>query len=485
MTTTISCGHELPGALLYAPIGALIIERTGLISGANVSAANLLGESDPEPLRHSLIYTWLKESDAETLRHMVDVHFQAPVETRAGWTRRMTIPSGDGSERPVELTLSPFPEFPEANAIVFVRSLERIMTAERRFAQIFENLPVGLLVVDSRQRIVKANRTLGADFGYSREELIGQSLAMLIPERYRAAHRDHLQGYVQRPSSRMMGVGRDLTGLHRSGQEFPIEIALTRHENASQPLYMAIVTDITHRKRSEVAMQQTNAQLEEFTYVASHDLRSPLRGIADLVSWIREDLEGQDLPPDVTRNFERVAIRIERAEQMIDDLLNYARIGVRDPQLETLQPRDLIDEVLATSNIPASFSLDIDVEAGPLKAARAPLSASLRNLLSNAVKHHGSPVGRIRVQVTENGRFTVFTVEDDGQGIPSGNEERIFKLFHRGSTRVEGDGVGLAFTRRMINANGGMISVTPHGEMGGARFDIYWPRILLREFKDG
>ena len=199
----------------------------------------------------------------------------------------------------------------------------------------------------------------------------------------------------------------------------------------------------------------------------------------------REDLEGQDLPPDVTRNFERVAIRIERAEQMIDDLLNYARIGVRDPQLETLQPRDLIDEVLATSNIPASFSLDIDVEAGPLKAARAPLSASLRNLLSNAVKHHGSPVGRIRVQVTENGRFTVFTVEDDGQGIPSGNEERIFKLFHRGSTRVEGDGVGLAFTRRMINANGGMISVTPHGEMGGARFDIYWPRILLREFKDG
>ena len=84
----------------------------------------------------------------------------------------------------------------------------------------------------------------------------------------------------------------------------------------------------------------------------------------------------------------------------------------------------------------------------------------------------------------EEGRFSIFIVEDDGKGIPPGNEDRIFKLFHRASPGTEGDGVGLAFTRRMINAHGGMITVEGKGPMGGARFEIHWPRILLREYDD-
>ncbi|MCJ2184425.1 PAS domain-containing sensor histidine kinase [Novosphingobium sp. 1949] len=482
MTVAISYGTQFPAALVHAPIGALLLERSGVILGANPAVAGIFSESEPETLVHSLIYVWLGEKDAETLRQMIEIHFDAPPEARIGWTRRMVLLNNEGSEHPVEITLSPCPDSPADHAVLFVRSLMRVLTAEKRFAQIFETLPVGLLVVDIRQRIVKANRTLAADFGYTREELIGQPLEILLPVRYRGAHAGHVRSYSEAPMSRMMGTGRDLTGLHRSGQEFPIEIALTRHENVSQPLFMAIVSDISYRKRAEVAMQQTNAQLEEFTYVASHDLRSPLRGIADLVSWIREDLSHTELPTDVERNFDRIAVRIERAEQMIDDLLNYARVGVRDPQLETLHPQDLIDEALSLVTVPDSFTIEVEVAAMSLQAARAPLCASLRNLISNAIKHHGSDSGRISIRASEEGRFTVFTVEDDGQGIPPGNEERIFKLFHRGSTRVEGDGVGLAFTRRMINANGGMISVTSPGPMGGARFDVYWPRILLREF---
>ncbi|WP_343222074.1 PAS domain S-box protein [Novosphingobium profundi] len=484
MATSISCGTELPSGLAHAPIGALLVERSGLIRAANGAAAGIFGEADPASLQHTLISVWLGEKDAETLSQMITIHFDSPLEARAGWTRRMTLLSNESDEHPIEVTLTPYPEEHECCAILFVRSLMRVLTAERRFAQIFETLPVGLLVIDIRHRIVKANRTLASDFGYTREDLIGQSLNILLPPRYRAVHAGHIKAYSEAPMSRMMGTGRDLTGLHRSGQEIPIEIALTRHENVSQPLFMAIVTDITHRKRAEVAMQQTNAQLEEFTYVASHDLRSPLRGIADLVSWIREDLDQSTLSEEVIRNFDRVAIRIDRAEQMIDDLLNYARIGVRDPQLELLQPRELIDEVLSLVAVPSGFDVTVDVDAGALQAARAPLSASLRNLISNAIKHHGSEQGHVAIRAREEGRFTVFTVEDDGQGIAPGNEERIFKLFHRGSTRVEGDGVGLAFTRRMINANGGMIAVTSPGEMGGARFDVYWPRILLREFDD-
>lgn len=126
----------------------------------------------------------------------------------------------------------------------------------------------------------------------------------------------------------------------------------------------------------------------------------------------------------------------------------------------------------------------MDVQGADIVAPRAPLSTSLRNLLSNAVKHHGGRQGHIRIAVREEGRFTVFTVEDDGQGIPAGNEDRIFKLFHRASPGTDGDGVGLAFTRRMINAHGGMVTVQGRGPLGGARFEVHWPRILLRENED-
>jgi signal transduction histidine kinase len=152
--------------------------------------------------------------------------------------------------------------------------------------------------------------------------------------------------------------------------------------------------------------------------------------------------------------------------------------------MEHIDPRELVEEAMAMAMVPDSFTVDLDIPEGTLTAPRAPLSTSLRNLIANAVKHHGCRSGKIQISVREEGRFTIFIISDDGQGIAPGNEERIFKLFHRASPGTEGDGVGLAFTRRMITAHGGMISVHGKGPLGGACFEIHWPRILLREFDD-
>nr|WP_240511569.1 PAS domain-containing sensor histidine kinase [Novosphingobium panipatense] len=489
MTVALQNQADVHLALTHAPIGAMIIDRAGVISWANQPLAALLGEPDPAALRLTLAFAWLPQDEAEILQQMLDLFFAAPVEARPAWSRVVTIKALEGIEQTVELTLTSAPGDFDKRAILWFQSLTRQTIAERRFTQIFENLPLGALVVDSRQRVVQVNSALAAEFGYPREELVGQPLEMLLPPRYRAPHGEHVAGYIAAPSSRMMGSGRDLTGLHRSGQEIPVEIALTRLENGAQPMFMAIVSDISSRKRGETALQQTNAQLEEFTYVASHDLRSPLRGIADLVTWIREDLAGTTLPEDVEHNFERIALRIDRAEQMIDDLLSYARAGVQDRHRETISPADLVDEALGLALVPDGFTVEIDLQGGDIVAPRAPLATSLRNLIGNAVKHHGgnengSGTGHIRIAMREEGRFSVFTVDDDGQGIAPGNEERIFKLFHRASPGTSGDGVGLAFTRRMINAHGGMVTVRSPGSLGGASFEIHWPRILLKENED-
>lgn len=473
---------DVRAALSHAPIGAMVVDTAGVVSWANPALAAILVEPDPAALRHCLVYGWLSEQEGETLRQILELHFAAPEEARTSWTRQFTLFGLDGSSQNVEVTIASPPEDLERQAILYVQSLTRQIVAEKRFTQIVDNLPLGLLIVDSRQRITQANRTLASEFGYSNEDLVGQPLEMLLPERYRGGHQSHVEGYIAEPSSRMMGSGRDLTGLHSSGQEIPVEIALTRLDTASKPTFMAIVSNISQRKRAESALQQTNAQLEEFTYVASHDLRSPLRGIGDLVSWIREDLGEDNLPEDVRHNFDRIALRINRAEQMIDDLLDYARAGTRDTAMERIDPNELIAEAMAMAMVPESFTVEVQVAGGFITAPRAPLATSLRNLIGNAAKHHGKREGRIRISVREEGRFSVFTVEDDGQGIAPGNEERIFKLFHRASPGTEGDGVGLAFTQRMINAHGGMITVVRgKGKLGGACFEIHWPRILLRE----
>lgn len=475
---------EIHVALEHAPVGVLIVDSAGAVPWANAAAALVLGTEDRSALHRTPVFSWLREPDRNTFRQWLGDHFRVPGDERGVHMHPFDLTAADGSTLRAELTLAPLADAGNGRAVLFIQSMARQITAERRFSQIFDNLPLGLIVVDARQRIVQTNASLSAIFGHAPEALVGQPLDTLLPERYREAHREHFRGYARAPTSRMMGSGRDLTGLHRSGQEIPVEIALTRLENEGQPRFLAIVTDISGRKRSESALQQTNAQLEEFTYVASHDLRSPLRGIGDLVTWIRDDLGDDTLPPEILHNFDRVALRIARCEKMIDDLLRYARAGVRDLHMEPVDPRALIEEATAMATIPDGFAVEVEVAGGALTAPPAPLFASLRNLIANAVKHHGRESGRIRITMREEGRFSIFTVEDDGQGIAPGTEERIFKLFHRASPGTEGDGVGLAFTRRMINAHGGMITVEGKGPLGGARFEIHWPRILLREFDD-
>lgn len=348
--------------------------------------------------------------------------------------------------------------------------------------QFFEAMPVGLVMVDGQGVIARTNSALASQFGYRICDLLGNPLERLLPERYRANHGAHMRSYAGNPVSRMMGTGRDLTGLHRDGHEFPVEIALTRIDGPDSTGFLAIVSDISARKRAENALRETNAQLEEFTYVASHDLRSPLRGIGDLLIWIREDLDEAALTETVRNNFDRALLRIDRSEKMIDDLLTYARAGVRNRHVEEVDPVGLIDEVLSLIHVPDGFTVECDIRGGQLMTQRAPLCSSLCNLVGNAIKHHGQDIGTIRITMRDEGRFAIFTVEDDGQGVVCGADEKIFRLFHRANASTKGDGVGLAVTQRMINAHGGTIALKRQLSLPGACFEIRWPRVPLKEF---
>lgn len=351
----------------------------------------------------------------------------------------------------------------------------------------FNAAPNGFVLVDDAGLIVLANQALAQSLGYTAAQLAGRPLAMLLPERYRGHHVALMTGYRGTGESRMMGQGRDLTALHADGREVPVEIGLSRVHWQRRPMTLAAVSDISQRKRLELALRQANANLEEFTYVASHDLRSPLRGIADLVEWIGEDL-GDAAPPAVRRNLERIGQRIGRMDRLMDDLLSYARAGRAASDFHPVDLDRLVRGILELQPPPPGMQVELALAVAPFQATRVPLETALRNLLANAVKHHDRPGGRVRVQARHVDSLCLIEVIDDGPGVPVAAQDRIFKLFQTATAAERGgSGIGLALTKRVVEVHGGRIELDspwPAGGGRGACFRICWPRFPRRTGTD-
>ncbi|MEP6886230.1 MAG: PAS domain-containing sensor histidine kinase [Gammaproteobacteria bacterium] len=347
---------------------------------------------------------------------------------------------------------------------------------ERIFQKIVEAAPYGMIIVEARGRIVLVNPETETMFGYCRSELIGNSLEMLLPERFRAGHAAHREGFARAPSIRHAGVDRDLTARRKDGTEFPVEIRLNPVQGEEDELVLAVVNDVTRRNTMQFSLRRANANLQEFTYAASHDLKSPLRGIADLVEWIGEDLAGT-APPEVTRNLGRVKDRVQRLDGVIDDLLAYARACNAHTGDTTVDPRALISSVLEILPRPAGFRISEQIDAKPFVTNRAPLESVLRNLMDNAVKHHDRAAGHILVRVEDVGQYCVFSISDDGPGIPPAAQERMFRIFETlepGNQR--NSGIGLALSKRLVEARGGWLKLDSVAGVRGTAFHVWWPR---------
>jgi two-component system sensor kinase FixL len=463
-----------------APFGVLAISRDGLIRFVNRATLRIFGYAEEALLGQPV--ELLLPPELQTS------HPELRAEFFASSTVRDLTEGGeiigrclDGRQVPVEITLGSTGSGDTMHAVAFINDVSCRTRSEERFEAIIAALPIGLAMVDAAGKIQITNRMLETMFGYEPNELLGRNFEVLLPPRDRAGHPALREDYALVLKSRAMGAGWDLVGLHRSGKEFPVEIALSRIKHRDGFGSVALITDISIRKKLEHALQQANAHLEEYTYIASHDLRSPLRGIADLLEWIEEDLDPAQITEAVAKNFCRARQRISRAERMTDDLLTYARASAHNTQKETVDPRALLEEILEDTTVPAGFEVTIESEVGTFITHKIPLQTALRNLLDNALKHHGGTSGRIRCSVREAGRFYVFTVDDDGQGVPELARTKIFKLFHRASSTTEGHGIGLSVTRRKVASHGGELVLEEQSALGGASFSIYWPQFETRD----
>ena len=477
---TSTSADLLARAFNAAPNGFVLVNEAGLIVAANSELERMFGY-EPDALLGQSVDTLLPlPIQGRHVQHR-QAFFAKPDRRAMGAGRVLYARRSNGVEFPVEIGLNPVTGTQGALVLASVVDVSERLGLEWAFRGVFDASPYGLLIVNDDGVIVMANRVLAESLGYTQAALVDQPLHALLPDRYRAGHGALMAGYRATGESRMMGRGRDLTALHKDGTELPVEIGLSRVRWQGQQMTLAAISDISIRKRLELQLRQANADMEEFTYVASHDLRSPLRGIADLTEWIQSDL-GENAPAAVLKNLDRVSIRVGKMERLMDDLLNYAKAGRTATAYTQVDLAELIQNILEMQPAPDGFTVQTDLHVQPFMATRTPLETALRNLISNAIKHHDGSTGRIVVQAKEDNSYCEISVTDDGPGVPPASKDRIFKLFQTLSSKDRGgSGIGLALTKRVIDLHGGRIQVeSPLAGGRGACFRFWWPRFPRR-----
>ncbi|MBI2203548.1 MAG: PAS domain S-box protein [Candidatus Rokubacteria bacterium] len=424
----------------------------------------------------------------------------AAVEDRRDHRVEYRIVRRDGAVRWVEGRGQLFSDAdgqPERMLGICTDVTERKQT-EERFRLAVEAAPTAMVMVDQRGTIRLVNALAEPLFGYTRPELLGQSIERLVPPRLRGGHSGYRGAFFSDPRQRAMGKGRELYALRKDGTEVPVEIGLSPLETADGLFVLAAVTDIAARKQAEheraellmreqaarQAAEAANRTKDQFLAVLSHELRQPLNTMLGWLSVLRHQRVD---PMQQERALDAVERNTRAQARMIDDLLDIARIEAGKVTLErravSLGP--LVAEIVESLQHEArakalTLGTQLDPTARFVFADVDRLRQVLMNLLSNAIKYSPSG-GHVQVRLTAEDGVVRIVVSDAGVGIEPDLLPHVFERFRQadaGSAGPRGGlGLGLAIVREILEMHGGAVEAQSDGRGRGATFTITLPMI--------
>jgi PAS domain S-box-containing protein len=353
---------------------------------------------------------------------------------------------------------------------------------------LLESASEGIVLVDATGRITLVNRAAEHMFGYARQELLGQGLEVLLPERARAAHATHRAGYFAEPRVRPMGRGLDLAGRRKSGEEFPVEISLSYVGAGDTTLAMAFITDITERKRAEAELQRQREMLYQTEKMAAlgtlaagiaHEMNNPLGIITTRIEVMLLDAESQALPAQVIEDLQVLHRASQRVARISASLRSFARqsTGERVPvSLNAIVEETLLlmQKPLATDNIRITTALATDLP--PIQGDANALHQVLMNLFTNAREAMRGP-GEIRLETArlpDRDGWIRLVVADTGPGMAPDTLLRIFDPFF--TTKPTGTGLGLPVSYGIVQEHGGTIDVQSTPGVG-TTFTLMFPPV--------
>jgi PAS domain S-box-containing protein len=389
-------------------------------------------------------------------------------------------------------------------AIYLFRQLDReLRDREKRLREshslldaIVANVVDGVIILDEAGQIATFNPTACDMFGYQPKEVIGREVEQLVVEapsltRHRQAHAK--QSVLDNPPVQT-GRAWQTSGIRKDGTTFPIAISASDVQLDDRRL-LAIIRDMTDMQATQeklqsraseltrittvlaqtnITLEDRNRELEQFAYVASHDLKAPLRAIANLSEWIEEDLQGY-LPAENQRQMLLLRGRVHRMEALINGLLEYSRVGRAQASLEPVSVQGLLEEIIDSLAPPTTFTIEIAPHLPTFTTKVVLLRQVFANLISNAIKHHDRPDGHITISFHDQGVFYEFSIADDGPGIDANYHTKVFVIFQTLEARdtKESTGIGLAIVKRIVEAEGGRIWIDSQ-EGSGATFHFTW-----------
>lgn len=332
---------------------------------------------------------------------------------------------------------------------------------------VLDAAPVAIITVDQTGRIVLVNAQTERLFGYDRQELLGRPIEALLPERFHDGHVTYRNNYAPTPHARSMGIGLELYGRRRDGTEFPVEISLGPIETADGTLVTSAIRDITEHKQIVEQLKQqseelarSNAELQQFAYVASHDLQEPLRMVSSYTQLLARRYKGK-LDSDADEFIAFAVDGAQRMQSLIEDLLLYSRVGTRGRAFERTDCNALVDRVLgALSAAIAEARATVTRDDLPTVLGDATqLGQLFLNLIGNAIKFRVTEPPKVHISARRQDAAWLFSVRDNGIGIEPQYAERIFIIFQRlhGSGKYRGTGIGLAICKKIVERHDGRI----------------------------
>jgi PAS domain S-box-containing protein len=464
------------GLLEAAPDAMVVVEQGGEIVLLNVQAEKQFGyrrdELVGQKVKNIIPEGFAERLVSDALRSGADALAQ-----QIGTGIELTGRRKDGSEFPIEIMLSPLESAEGILVTAAIRDISVRKAAETHLAQmegryrgLLEAAPDAMVVVNQDGEIVLLNVQAEKQFGYHRDELLGQKVKNLIPEGFAERLVADALRSAEDALAQQIGTGIELTGRRKNGSEFPIEIMLSPLESAEGILVTAAIRDINTRKKAEAhllekmeELNRSNEELGQFAYIASHDLQEPLRMVASYTQLLSRRYKGK-LDADADEFIAFAVDGASRMQRLIQDLLTYSRVGTKG--------KDLFDTSSEMAFQQALINLRGAIEDSGAQVTHDPLPAVLadetqlvqlfQNLIGNAIKYQNPGVPRIHVSAAVNGGGKwIFSVQDNGLGIDPQYFERIFGMFQRLHKREEfaGTGIGLAICKKIVERHGGSISV--------------------------
>jgi PAS domain S-box-containing protein len=457
------------GLLEAAPDAMVVVNQRSDIVLLNLQAEKQFGYRRDEllgqPVKNIIPEGFAERLIADDLRSDEDALAQ-----QIGTGIELTARRKDGSAFPIEIMLSPLESADGILVTAAIRDIsvrraaeEHLVQMEGRYRGLLEAAPDAMVVVNQGGEIVLLNLQAEKQFGYRRDELLGQRVTNIIPEGF--AERliaDDLRS-AEDALAQQIGTGIELTARRKDGSAFPIEIMLSPLESADGILVTAAIRDISVRKAAEAEvteLNRSNEELENFAHVLVHDLKAPTRSIQMFASYLETSFREEN-PEAIVKDCRRIGKAAQRMDTLIDTLYQYIT-AQSQAVFERIETEQVMKDTL--SNLEYLIrERGANVTSGALPAVTgnaAQLGQLLQNLMGNGIKYCEAAIPSVHITASQHGAAEwLFSVRDNGIGIPKEYSQQVFQPFKRlhGTEKYEGAGLGLATCMKIVQHHGGTI----------------------------